>query len=384
MNRGFSIYLDLVRVLAALAVIVYHSNFRLLTTEKLPFSNHGHAAVIVFFVLSGYVIAYITSERENTPLSYWSSRLSRFYSLALPVVLLTPLLDMAGEAMTPQFYTGGTTTYGLAWLRILTSLTFLNEVWLVSIMSFSNVPYWSLCYEFWYYVLFAIVTFTAGRTRVLLAGAVMLLLGPKILLLAPVWVAGVVLFRWQWLRTLKPLPGALLFAASWPAYWLFHRYGMTEAGSNLLLRLVGADLHHQMAFSKFFITDYLLAVIVLANFAGMRALADIAAPAQVADDGQPDRGVDAQHHRRYQGFSHGVLPPPAPPAHAGPPCRRCVPAACGSRAASDGAAVRSGCPARRWWRRWPAWWRRRTRDGPGRRRSAPRRTASAAGAGYRR
>ncbi|USX18037.1 acyltransferase [Oxalobacteraceae bacterium OTU3REALA1] len=277
MNRGFSIYLDLVRVLAALAVIVYHSNFRLLTTEKLPFSNHGHAAVIVFFVLSGYVIAYITSERENTPLSYWSSRLSRFYSLALPVVLLTPLLDMAGEAMAPQFYTGGTTTYGLAWLRILTSLTFLNEVWLVSIMSFSNVPYWSLCYEFWYYVLFAIVTFTAGRTRVLLAGAVMLLLGPKILLLAPVWVAGVVLFRWQWLRTLKPLPGALLFAVSWPAYWLFHHYGMTEAGSNLLLRLVGADLHHQMAFSKFFITDYLLAVIVLANFAGMRALADVAA-----------------------------------------------------------------------------------------------------------
>ena len=277
MNRGFSIYLDLVRVLAALAVIVYHSNFRLLTTDKLPFSNHGHAAVIVFFVLSGYVIAYITSARENTPLSYWSSRLSRFYSLALPVVLLTPLLDMAGEAMTPQFYTGGTTTYGLAWLRILTSLTFLNEVWLVSIMSFSNVPYWSLCYEFWYYVLFAIVTFTAGRTRVLLAGAVMLLLGPKILLLAPAWVAGVVLFRWQWLRALKPMPGALLFAASWPAYWLFHQYGLTEVGSGWLLKLVGPHLHQQMAFSKFFMTDYLLALIVVANFAGMRALADVAA-----------------------------------------------------------------------------------------------------------
>ncbi|MBP1202253.1 peptidoglycan/LPS O-acetylase OafA/YrhL [Duganella sp. 1411] len=277
MNRAFSIYLDLVRVLAALAVIVYHSNFRLLTTEKLPFSNHGHAAVIVFFVLSGYVIAYITSERENTPVSYWSSRLSRFYSLALPVVLLTPLLDLAGEALAPQFYTGGTTTYGLAWLRILTSLTFLNEVWLVSIMSFSNVPYWSLCYEFWYYVLFAIVTFTAGRTRVLLAGAVMLLLGPKILLLAPAWVAGVVLFRWQWLRALKPLPGALLFAASWPAYWLFHQYGLTEVGSGWLLKLVGPHLHQQMAFSKFFMTDYLLALIVVANFAGMRALADVAA-----------------------------------------------------------------------------------------------------------
>jgi len=126
-------------------------------------------------------------------------------------------------------------------------------------------------------VLFAIATFTAGRTRVLLAGAVVMLLGPKIALLAPVWVAGVVLFRWRRLRALKPLPGALLFAASWPAYWLFHHHGMTELGSNLLLRLVGAHLHQQLAFSKFFLTDYLLALIVVANFAGMRAIAERAA-----------------------------------------------------------------------------------------------------------
>lgn len=277
MNRSFSIYLDLVRIVATLAVVIYHSNFRLLTTDKLPFSGHGHAAVIVFFVLSGYVIAYITAERENTPLAYWSSRLSRFYSLALPTVLLNPLLDVAGEALAPQFYTGGTTTYDLTWLRILTSLTFLNEVWTVSIMSFSNVPYWSLCYEFWYYVLFAIASFTTGRARLLLGGSVILLLGPKILLLAPVWVTGVVLFRWRWLQALKPLPGALLFAASWPAYLLFHQYGLTEIGSDWLLRLVGPHLHHQMAFSKFFITDYFLALIVVANFAGMRALSAIVA-----------------------------------------------------------------------------------------------------------
>jgi len=273
MNRGFSIYLDLVRVLAALAVIVYHSNFRLLTTEKLPFSNHGHAAVIVFFVLSGYVIAYITSERENTPLSYWSSRLSRFYSLALPVVLLTPLLDMAGEAMTPQFYTGGTTTYGLAWLRILTSLTFLNEVWLVSIMSFSNVPYWSLCYEMWYYVLFAIAVFMRGKARLWLGGAVAAMLGPKILLLAPIWLLGVALHRMPALERIPPWLGWALFLASWPMYALFQHYGLTEAGSRLLLRLIGEKWHHQMAFSKFFITDYLLALIVAANFIGFRAVA---------------------------------------------------------------------------------------------------------------
>jgi peptidoglycan/LPS O-acetylase OafA/YrhL/predicted ATP-grasp superfamily ATP-dependent carboligase len=283
MNRSFSIYLDLVRVVSALLVVLYHSNLRLLSTDKLPLSNHGHAAVIVFFVLSGYVISHIASTRENTPLDYWSSRLSRFYSLALPTVLLTPLLDQAGAAMAPQFYDGAT-THGLAWLRVLTSLSFLNEVWFLSIMSFSNVPYWSLCYEFWYYVLFAAVSFTAGRKRLLLCGAIALLLGPKILVLAPVWAAGVALHRWTWLRRVRPLPGAALVLVSWLAYGLFHQYGLTELGSQWLRQMIGERWHHQMAFSKFFLTDYLLAVIVACNFVGVRALsAQLEAPLRLLE-----------------------------------------------------------------------------------------------------
>jgi peptidoglycan/LPS O-acetylase OafA/YrhL/predicted ATP-grasp superfamily ATP-dependent carboligase len=272
MNRSFSTYLDLLRIVSALLVVQYHANIRLLNTDKLPLSTHGHAAVIVFFVLSGYVIAHITATRENTPLEYWSSRLARFYSLALPVVLLTPLLDQSGEIMAPQFY-GDRTTHDLAWLRILTSLAFLNEIWTLSIMSFSNVPYWSLCYEFWYYVLFAILTFTRGRRRVLWCGAVALLVGPKILLLAPVWGTGVALHRWQAPQRLRPAAGALLLATSCVAYGLFHHYGLTETGSAWLRQLVGTHWHQQLAFSKFFLTDYLLALIVACNFIGMRALA---------------------------------------------------------------------------------------------------------------
>ena len=240
MNRSFSLYLDLVRVISALLVVLYHSNLRLLSTDKLPLSNHGHAAVIVFFVLSGYVIAHITATRENTPLEYWSSRLARFYSLALPVVLLTPLLDQLGNAMAPAFY-DGRTTHDLPWLRILVSLTFLNEVWTQSIMSFSNVPYWSLCYEFWYYVLFALFTF--ARRRWLWCGAVALLIGPKILLLAPVWMTGVALHRWNALQRIGRPAGAALLLASCVAYALFHSHGLTETGSAWLRQLIGAHWH---------------------------------------------------------------------------------------------------------------------------------------------
>lgn len=272
MNPSFSLYLDMVRIASALLVVLYHANIRLLSTDKLPLSTHGHAAVMVFFVLSGYVISHITATRENTALAYWSSRLARFYSLALPAVLLTPVLDQIGAAMAPTFY-DGRSTQDLAWLRILASLAFLNEVWTLSIMCFSNVPYWSLCYEFWYYVLFAVLTFTHGRRRVMWCGAVMLLIGPKILLLAPVWATGVVLHRWQALQRVRPAAGAALLAGSCLAYGLFHHYDMSAAGSAWLRDAIGAHWHRQLAFSRYFITDYLLALIVACHFVGVRALA---------------------------------------------------------------------------------------------------------------
>jgi peptidoglycan/LPS O-acetylase OafA/YrhL len=37
--------------------------------------------------------------------------------------------------------------------------------------------------------------------------------------------------------------------------------------------LVGADAYRQLTFSKFFLADYLLTVLVFANFAGMRRVA---------------------------------------------------------------------------------------------------------------
>ncbi|MES2758028.1 MAG: acyltransferase [Pseudomonadota bacterium] len=274
MKKEFSIYLDLVRFMAAVMVVIYHSNLRAVITEKLPFSNHGHAAVIVFFVLSGYVISFIHATRESQPVDYWSSRLARFYSLALPAVLLCPLLDMAGEAMAPKFYVDAT-THSMAGVRIVSSLLYLNEVWTASIMSFSNVPYWSLCYEMWYYVLFAIVAFTRGKARILLVLLTALLLGPKILVLAPLWMLGVVLHRWRALERLPAWQYWLMFLASWPLYAAFQHYELTEYGSQLLLQLIGPEWHRQAAFSKFFIMDYPLALIIAANFIGFRGIAHV-------------------------------------------------------------------------------------------------------------
>ena len=269
MSPAFSIYLDLMRFLAACLVVIYHSNSRLIVEAPLPLAHYGHSAVIVFFVLSGFVIAYATDTKERSAKSYWASRLSRVLSLAVPVVLLTPLLDMVGEALAPALYAGNT-THGLAGLRIASSLLFLNEIWSVSIMSFSNVAYWSLNYEVWYYALFALHTFTDRRRRWWWIALVALLLGPKIVLLAPIWLLGVLIYRWQLPRQMPEWLGWLCVTGSVALFVAFDLSHLEDTVTEQLKLLIGAHWHRELAFSRWFLTDYLLAGIVFLNFLGMQ------------------------------------------------------------------------------------------------------------------
>jgi hypothetical protein len=48
--------------------------------------------VVIFFVLSGYVVAFVADTRERTWRAFWVSRFARVYSVALPAPLLTHLL----------------------------------------------------------------------------------------------------------------------------------------------------------------------------------------------------------------------------------------------------------------------------------------------------
>ncbi len=271
MTRAFSIYLDLLRFLAACLVVVYHSNSRLIVEPILPFSTYGHSAVIIFFVLSGFVIAYATDTKEHHARAYWSSRLSRVWSLAVPAVLLALLLDAIGQSIAPDIYAGNTTK-DHAMLRVLTSLAFLNEIWFISITSFSNIAYWSLNYEVWYYAAFAIYAFGNKRWRWMLIGLLLLVLGPKIALLAPIWVLGVVIYRWEAAKSINEAAGWLLAGGSWVFLIAFEHYDVTNGLFEWLKTRIGPDLHRELTFSRWFLSDYLLAGIVFINFVGMRRI----------------------------------------------------------------------------------------------------------------
>lgn len=269
MNRGFSIYLDLVRFVAACLVYVYHSNQRLLVKEVLPASHYGHSSVIVFFVLSGFVIAQVTATKEREWVSYAASRFARIYSVALPAVVLTILLDAVGRQLLPALYQY---PFDSIPVRAAASLLLLNEWWFVSITSFSNVPYWSICYESWYYIAFAIAVFAPARVAFAVLSLLALLLGPKIVLLAPLWIAGVVLHRWHRLQEIGLGTAWALVVLSVVGIIAFHAIDVQALGTAWLKSWLGAKLLVQLTFSQFFITDYLLGCFVFINFAGMRVV----------------------------------------------------------------------------------------------------------------
>ena len=270
MNRTTSLYLDLARFTAAMVVFLGHTSGQRLTGGFLwqiaPYMSH---AVTVFFVLSGFVISYATDRRENTAFSYGVSRAARIYSVALPVLVATFLLDAMGRYLHPEFYSAawGYEDSG-QWVSFPLCALFLNEIWFIHVSPGSDLPYWSLGYEVWYYVIFGIFLF--ARRRWLFLPVILLLVGPKIVSMLPLWLFGVASYRvcarWQIKRGL----GFALWSFSlllWISYEIWaHRHGRWLDPRFSLLR---RDELPQ---------DYLVGFLFAINLAGFHAASDLFVP----------------------------------------------------------------------------------------------------------
>jgi len=266
MSRSFSLYLDLIRFVAALLVFLYHSNLEFQLSS--PIFHMGHEAVVVFFVMSGFIIAFCRDQKEPHISTFIVNRASRIYSVALPAIIITIIADLIGNQIAPEVYGNH---YDLMWLRVLSSLAFTNEMWMVSIQSLSNVPYWSINYEVWYYVMFAVL-FYSRRFGLGLLALSALVMGPKILLLAPCWWVGVWLYYRNPLQHVGKTVNLAIFILSIIAFSAFIHYNVSSLGWDFLASLMSADQFENLAFSRNVISDYLLGIIIVANFASARIL----------------------------------------------------------------------------------------------------------------
>src|SRR5580704_6327499 len=192
LSRGFSLYLDLVRVSVSLAVVLYHASFEENGGDWFRFGTIGPDAVTVFFVLSGLVISYVADTKENNLELYISSRLARLWSVLIPALALTYLVNLVGVEINPVPH--WIVPYGSAW-QLLPSALFVNELWFHSVAPLSDIPVWSIGFEFWYYVFFGVIIFAPRKWRYVAVPIVALMVGPRILLLSPIWFFGVAVYQ---------------------------------------------------------------------------------------------------------------------------------------------------------------------------------------------
>lgn len=262
MSKGFSLYLDLVRFMAAMAVLMGHFAYKRFSGDYFDVFGYFHQdAVIVFFVLSGYVIAWVSNTKDNNLPTFAANRFARLYSVVLPAILLTLAADTIGMRLDPAVYVDKYEGDQPLW-RILINLTYTQQIWNNDVRPFTNGPLWSLSYEFWYYAIFAAWYYFYGAKRWLFCALCLLIAGPKILLLLPTWLMGTLLLRIDssnWNRYL--LLGG--FIASIVGY-LFFRFYLTR----YLPRF------DQLDFSWKFLNDYVVAGLVSVNFIAAKGLAE--------------------------------------------------------------------------------------------------------------
>ena len=105
MRRETSVYLDLLRFTAAFVVVLGHFGTQLVSAGILwQMRRYGEPAVLLFFVISGYVVSFVLWSRHPSGASYFVNRASRLYSVVVPGLLLIFLLDYVGMKDNPDFY----------------------------------------------------------------------------------------------------------------------------------------------------------------------------------------------------------------------------------------------------------------------------------------
>ena len=280
MDRGLSLWLDLLRVLATLTVLLGHAA-HLRFTDGAMYAlrewNVASDAVIVFFVLSGVVIAY-AAERDGTLGRFAFNRLTRLWTVLLPALLLTIVLDRIGLAHDAGAYLYPNFQPLPPEELLLRGLTFTNE-WQGSwdrVRLGTNGPIWSLSYEAAFYAMFGAATFLRGALRIVVVALLAALAGLPILALAPAWFVGVAV--WRIVRDgTRPAPSVAhawaLFLGS-PAAVVACKVMAVDHGLAALTRDLLAPVHYQwlLGYSDEMLWNTALAVGVGLHLLGARAL----------------------------------------------------------------------------------------------------------------
>jgi peptidoglycan/LPS O-acetylase OafA/YrhL len=259
MPHHLSLYLDAVRFAAALVVVLSHA--WLVLYPGYPLHWPGPAAVIVFFVLSGFVMAYVTDRRDRSQADYALDRLSRLWSVALPAlgfgIVLGPYVSQS--VFMPELADSNVA------VRTAANAVFMAQAWFLDLAPPLNGPFWSLNYEAWYYAIFGAWTYLPRTSRAPVAILLSLIAGPKILMLMPCWLLGVLVYRTMQRRRVSEKTAVLLWICSLVAAALLIKSAVPTRLHDIF-QSHSPQMAALLAYSSSPLTDCALAALIAVNF----------------------------------------------------------------------------------------------------------------------
>lgn len=151
--------LQYLRAIAALAVVYSHSVIQVDNYEQFLVDT-GSFGVDIFFVISGFIMIYI-AKPDDTPKAFFLNRIRRVVPLYWFFIFLMAAILLA----IPSVFKATI----FEWDTFLKSLAFIphwsvahqGHVWPIV------APGWSLIFEMYFYLVFAVSLFFAARYRVL-------------------------------------------------------------------------------------------------------------------------------------------------------------------------------------------------------------------------
>ncbi len=283
-STGASAHLDMFRAAAAFLVLIAHwrtllfidgSQLRHLNPGFLFLylvTKFGHQAVVVFFVLSGFLVGRtvlrpVWSKNWSTK-KYLIHRFTRLEVVLIPALILCWFWDALGIHLFHRsaIYMGtagfGVIPYNVAQALKLHvffgNIAFLQTVFVPTFGS--DDPLWSLTNEFWYYILFPciVISVAAGFSAVkrvaafaawIFIAGFLWLYGPKGILSGfCIWLFGAVL------------------SVLGPPSWLAPRLRSLAAGAAVLLVCLQLMITYApFSFEPYVVTDYVLGILFAAS-----------------------------------------------------------------------------------------------------------------------
>jgi len=153
----------------------------------------SHYVVIIFFVLSGFLITMSVSKPGLTLKNFYISRLGRLYSVLLPALITTFIIYFL-LIFINIYKSEEIINSGFLPIRFVMNLFFLSQSFDFFAVPPINAPFWSISYEFMYYVLISSFFLIKGNKKYFIILSFAFVAGLKVLLLFPCWLLGSFLF----------------------------------------------------------------------------------------------------------------------------------------------------------------------------------------------